>query len=583
MCGIYLELKKNKISNQNILRACNNIFLRGPDKLLKDQFLEKKLFIANSVLSITGKVKKNRKNLFFSKSKRYVISFNGEIFNYKSLNNKFKIFNHKEYTDTEILVNLFEKIKPEKIPLLLDGMYSFVVFDKKHKKLFFAFDPQGERKLFYHKKQDEIIVASTPEVIVKNLKNEVKFNNKKLESYFYTRHLTQYKETIYESIKIFENGCLYIYDINSDNLEKKKIDNPLNWISKRKYLKFKNLRPNKVEGYFARLLRNTIDKLLPDIKFACVFSGGIDSSLVGNYLKDKKNLDFYYCLNHVGKDSITENIGKFQKYLKKKIIKRNVYASSYFQDLRKTYKNIFLPFITHDLVGHEMVFNYIKNKDVKVLFWAGGADEIFGGYEAYSNLKFNLDFNVSPYSKFKKKNTNTLDQIESEKIWLRAFNKYNKFLDKKESRMQASLFTDYFYGSVATHNITTHILSGQNSIELRNIFMNKKVISDTINLPIKYKINLNSKKMVFKNKPILKKLFINLYSKKLLFKKQGFSGFPNESVKFLNKKELFEIKKIKKNKVFNRSTEWKIYNLFYFKKYISKNLKLDKIVNNCLF
>jgi len=97
MCGIYLELKKNKISNQNILRACNNIFLRGPDKLLKDQFLEKKLFIANSVLSITGKVKKNRKNLFFSKSKRYVISFNGEIFNYKSLNNKFKIFNFKEF------------------------------------------------------------------------------------------------------------------------------------------------------------------------------------------------------------------------------------------------------------------------------------------------------------------------------------------------------------------------------------------------------------------------------------------------------------------------------------------------------
>ena len=69
----------------------------------------------------------------FQKSRRYVISFNGEIFNYKSLNNKFKIFNHKEYTDTEILVNLFEKIKPEKIPLLLDGMYSFVVFDKKHK------------------------------------------------------------------------------------------------------------------------------------------------------------------------------------------------------------------------------------------------------------------------------------------------------------------------------------------------------------------------------------------------------------------------------------------------------------------
>ena len=69
-------------------------------------------------------------------------------------------------------------------------------------------------------------------------------------------------------------------------------------------------------------------------------------------------------------------------------------------------------------------------------------------------------------------------------------------------------------------------------VEVRNIFLNKNIIKFCLNLPIKYKINLNEKNEIMVCKPLLKKLFIRKFSKNLLFKKQGFSGFPNESIKY---------------------------------------------------
>ena len=76
--------------------------------------------------------------------------------------------------------------------------------------------------------------------------------------------------------------------------------------------------------------------------------------------------------------------------------------------------------------------------------------------------------------------------------------------------MQASLFTDYFVQCIGVHNITTDLLSGENSIEVRNIFINKNVVKNAINLPIEYKINFKNKKN-FILKPLLKNIFLNFF------------------------------------------------------------------------
>jgi len=109
------------------------------------------------------------------------------------------------------------------------------------------------------------------------------------------------------------------------------------------------------------------------------------------------------------------------------------------------------------------------------------------------------------------------------------------------------------------------------SIESRSLFLRKDVIKFALNLPLKFKINLD-KKDKLGTKIILKKLFIKYFSKKLLLPKQGFSGFPNETKKRLGDSKKFKINKIiKKNKKIdfmkllkNKEIEWKITNLEYF-------------------
>ena len=65
------------------------------------------------------------------------------------------------------------------------------------------------------------------------------------------------------------------------------------------------------------------------------------------------------------------------------------------------------------------------------------------------------------------------------------------------------------------------------AIEPRNVFIQKEILKNIINLPAKYKINKNNNNL-FQLKPMLKKIFLKYYSKDLIFEKQGFSGYPNE-------------------------------------------------------
>ena len=86
------------------------------------------------------------------------------------------------------------------------------------------------------------------------------------------------------------------------------------------------------------------------------------------------------------------------------------------------------------------------------------------------------------------------------------------------------------------------------SVESRSLFLRKDIIKFALNLPLKFKIDLNRRNSIG-TKILLKRLFIKYFSKELLFPKQGFAGFPNETKKKLGKFKKFKILKIlKKNK-----------------------------------
>ena len=89
--------------------------------------------MGQTVLSMTGSEKKNLNN-HFSKSKNSFLLFNGEIYNYKLINNYFlnKYFS-RDFSDTEIFVNLIEKYQNKNFYEYLDGMYAFIFLIQKQK------------------------------------------------------------------------------------------------------------------------------------------------------------------------------------------------------------------------------------------------------------------------------------------------------------------------------------------------------------------------------------------------------------------------------------------------------------------
>ena len=580
MCGILLIFSKKKPLNKKICSvATKSIISRGPDKLLKNFYYNKKLYIANSVLSITGKLKKS-KNLITSKTKNCDIAFNGQIFNWEELNRKFDL--NKMANDTYTLVNLLEKSKNDLILKNLNGMFAYCFLDKRKKFIKVATDAQGEKKLFYLNNKDYLIISSTISSIIKVLNDNIEIDKDKIKEYFNSRHFLFNKKTIYKNIKVFSPGKIYRIKLKEFQINSKFYDNPLNWISKNEMKKNESSTEAQVLKKIQKTFSDQLKLMIPSKPFGTIFSGGIDSSLQSVMLSKIKRPKIAIALNHIHKDKITENLGKFKRYLNFNLHVSDIKKDDYVSNILKCYKITNFPFLTHDFVGKHQLAEFFRKKKCKVFFAADGADELFGGYQLYNKINWNRKIikNYSPYSNSKILST-------KENLWLSAYKKYSFIKSKKERMMQASLFTDYFIQSIYVGNIGTDIMCSNSGIEPRNLFIQKKIIKLALNLPIKLKINNRAQNKKYILKYVLKKLFNLYFNEKLILKKQGFSGFPNEAKSLLGKnKNYFMLKNLKLNlkkyKKYHsfKAFEWKMINIELFLRYMTRNKIKKKLFNS---
>jgi len=149
MCGIagIIDYKRSTDTRLATERMLSVISYRGPDE--SGIYHSPYAALGNVRLSIID-IAGGQQPLTDS-SERYWISFNGEIFNYKELRDDLvkKGILFKTHSDTEVLVQLFA-IHKEKCLDLINGQFSFVIWDKLDEKLFFARDRVGIRPFFYN-------------------------------------------------------------------------------------------------------------------------------------------------------------------------------------------------------------------------------------------------------------------------------------------------------------------------------------------------------------------------------------------------------------------------------------------------
>ena len=186
MCGIlFVDQKKKDISFSNFKKVLSLQNWRGPNNTSFISINQKKILLGHNRLSILDT--KSRSNQpMISGDGRYFLIFNGEIYNYKTIIKKCNL-KLKTLSDSEVILQGYI-LKGKKILKDLDGMFSFIIFDKKKNKWFCARDRYGIKPLFIFQDNTKTVIGSEAGSIARLL--NLRIDNKSISEWKLMRHPT---------------------------------------------------------------------------------------------------------------------------------------------------------------------------------------------------------------------------------------------------------------------------------------------------------------------------------------------------------------------------------------------------------
>ena len=365
---------------------------RGPDHSDYRIINNQKRFIGfgHSRLAIIDL--EERSNQPFEYKNRYMIVFNGEIYNYKELKIDLENKGYKFETssDTEVLIATYDAYKDNMYDYL-DGMFAFAIYDKFKNKLIIARDHLGIKPVYYFFNQDRRAIYFSSEI--KSLFN---FNEVKKEidpnmiGEFLLNGWLYEPDTGFKDVKkIFPGSFIKIH------LESNKIEDVRYFDVKTEYKLKKFVKNNSIK----KLIDDSIElQCNSDVKLGAFFSGGIDSTVIVNNVKDVECLSAKYEKKYLKQGGISDDFyysKLIQKSLNLKVSRVELEEDEYSIDSLKSIvrKNEELNSDFTYLISEKIAFA-AKNKKFKVMLSGMGADELFGGYPRYKVVKYKNIFKI---------------------------------------------------------------------------------------------------------------------------------------------------------------------------------------------
>lgn len=545
MCGILVAFnKKEEIDISACNRALSILSWRGPD--LSSSFVwEARLFFGQTILSITGNPIGGKGSHLSSRSGRYHGLLNGEIYNYRTLHKQFLNrqgdFALQYGNDTEVLVNLHDVLDASSVQAQLDGMFAYVVFDSLKRELYVSRDVQGEKSLFVYEDSTWLVISSEIRPIL-SLVPGISLDRQALRDYFRTRHLMLLERTVYSGIRNLMPGQLRSFDLDSHQWSVENLLRLQDWIDPQRVRDNAERSFNSLADELDEIIIRCVSEMIPKgRRYAVVVSGGVDSSLLAHYFVSNHNPDMLIAVNHEGKDLISCDLSGFERSLGRKIELVRIDAADYAAQINLCQRVCGGPLYSHSFVPQSIQSARVRANGCRVLVGGEGPDEYFGGYVAYLEcLRTNSRFSPSPYTKcqvplftFSEDRPELFEQV-LEEIWIEALEAYSFVEDEEEQIIQAMTFCDAAYQLPGVGLRGADLMSMMWSVETRSVYVRKPIVQFALNLPGKMKVDSSdTRNHLLKTKPLLKNLFLRYYPKELLFEKQGFSGFPNESARYL--------------------------------------------------
>ena len=374
----------------------NSIKHRGPDSIGLNIEESSKGFVhlAHARLAILD-LRNISSQPFYSTCKNFILTYNGEIYNYNNIKKELISLGYKFRTnsDTEVLLYAFQEWGVKCVDKFI-GMFAFTIFSKLEDKIYVFRDRAGIKPLYYYLKDNDFIFASELKAIYLHQKFK-KDLNKKAFYYFMQFGYIPAPLSIFSNTFKLEAGHYLVYNIKDYSLQKFKYWDISDFHHKNKLLK----KEEEVLEELESLLVDSFKlRTVSDVPLGVFLSGGYDSSLLSALLcKELGNLSTFT----IGFREKNYNEAVFAKDIAKHLGTKH--REYYFEErdclyLFDDFFNIYdEPFADSSSLPTILLCKLAK-EDVKVVLSADGGDEIFYGYSKYRALnKFGLLSNLEKF------------------------------------------------------------------------------------------------------------------------------------------------------------------------------------------
>lgn len=506
MCGVagLINLGAEPVSPVILKRMTDAIAHRGPDG--KGHWIEGNVGLGHRRLAIIDLSPAGHQPMI-SADHRYVISYNGEIYNFRELRTELEAAGYwfRSKTDTEVMLAAFAHWGSDAL-LRFNGMFAVALWDRKEKRLLLARDRYGIKPLYISRQGKRFAFASEQKAILAHPEFQRGLDREALLEYFTFQNIFT-DRTLMQDVQLLPAGHYMLVDLQ-------RHDAPTTLHRYWDYRFREPDHPASKEEYLEeldRLFKQAVNRqLVSDVELGAYLSGGMDSgSITAIAAKQFPYLKTFTCGFDLSSASGIELA--FDERSKAEAMSARFKTEHYEMVLKAGDMERCLPSLAWHLeeprVGQSYPNFYaakLASKFVKVVLSGAGGDELFGGYPwRYYRAVVNQDFEhyIDQYYVYWQRliPNSALSKVfapiwgDVKHVWTRdifrnVFLTHDNELDRPEDYINHSL---YFEAKTFLHGlfVVEDKLSMAHGLEARVPFMDNDLVDFAMQCPVNLKLN----------------------------------------------------------------------------------------------
>ncbi len=387
MCGIAgimcMQRKSCNVEENKMLikRMTDSIAHRGPDGEGQVYLDDGHVFLGHRRLAIID-LSDAAKQPMHSLDGRYTMTYNGEIYNYRTLRVELekKGYSFFSDSDTEVVLNAYAEWGVKSFEKL-NGIFAFAIWDNYMKELLLVRDRYGTKPLYYADILGQLVFASEYKAILAHPDYQKKLNLYALKEYFTFQNIFS-NVTFLEGIKILEAGSYLKVGYDDKNIPTAEVYWDYNFCESKE-----NISKQEYEEELNRLFVQAVKRqLVCDVPVGSYLSGGIDSgsitAIASRYMQDLKTFTCGFDLHSASGMELLYDEREKAEYMSYKFKTEHYEMVLKAGDMERCMRKL-VWHLEDPRVGQSYPNFYaakLSSNFVKVVLAGSGGDELFAGY-----------------------------------------------------------------------------------------------------------------------------------------------------------------------------------------------------------